>query len=96
MPEQVLSMSLSTFQAVVEGYQEHLFDLKCLTVYAGYWAGYYSNTKHPSGIGSILQKLFNEHRASKEAKNKNSERPEVDVEKFLQRERNFKARMQRR
>ena len=89
-------MSLPMFQAVLEGYQEHLFDLKCLTVYAGYWAGYYGNTKRPTPVKDILKKLFDAHRRSKRKASKDYVKPEVDVDAFLQRERNFKARMQRR
>lgn len=96
MPEQVLSMSLPTFKAVLEGYQEHLFDLKCLTLYVGYWVGYYNNAKHATSLGEMLKKLFKEHLKLKNKKQKELARPEVDVEGFLQQERSFKSRMQRR
>lgn len=92
-------MDLPTFCAVIEGYQEHLFDLKCLSVYQGYWAGYYSNSRHPKPLSSVLSSLAREHKKAKK-QNTNSKakkpRPDVDVAKFLEREQKFKARLVKR
>lgn len=88
-------MNLPTFCAVVDGYQEHLFDLKCISVYQGFWAGYYGNAKRPKPLGTVLNSLLKEHKKlkQKQSRNKpNKPRPEVDVEAFLERERKFKAR----
>lgn len=75
-----------------------MFDVKCLTVYAGFWSGYYSNSKHPKTLGSVLNKLYDEHQKAKKAKVKslNKIRPEVNVEQFQERERKFKAKVKER
>ena len=88
-------MSLPQFKAVMQGYEDHLFDLKCLTVYAGYWAGYYSNAKRPKPINVILQELFRSHKKVQK-KSTASVRPDVDVEAFLRQEAEFNRRLQRR
>ena len=91
-PDQVLDMNLDTLKAVIEGYQEHLFDERCLCVYQGYWTGYYSNAKHPKPLSSMLSALMREHAASKRRKKGKLSKPsmEVDVETFLAREQRMK------
>ena len=87
-------MNLPTYCAVVEGYQDHLFDLKCISVSQGFWAGYYSNAKRPKPLQSILNTMLQEHQKSKKRRSRNQlnrPKPEVDVETFLERERKFKA-----
>lgn len=91
-------MSLPQFRAVLQGYEDHLFDLKCLTAYAGYWAGYYSNTKRPKPLSTILKELVENHQKAKKKKEKaiNTVKPEVDVDEFLRKEEQFQKRLQRR
>ena len=91
-------MSLPQFKAVIQGYEDHLFDLKCLTAYAGYWAGYYSSSKKPKPLSAVLKDLVENHRKSKKKKINatNASKPEVDVDEFLRREELFQKRMQRR
>lgn len=88
-------MNLPMFIAVIEGYQEHLFDLKCIAVYQGFWTGYYSNSKHPKNLSSILTSLQREHNKAKKRKKNKVAKPavDVDVEQFLERERQFKAKL---
>lgn len=88
-------MNLVTLMAFIEGYQEHLFDLKCIAVYQGYWAGYYSKAKKPMQLSAVLNRLLSEHRkASKKKKGKKpSPLTDVDVDAFLERERNFKSKL---
>lgn len=65
-----------------------MFDLKCLMVHAGYWAGYYSSTKKPKPLGTVLEQLSTEF-TKEQNKNTGSgtaEKPDVDVDLFLQRE----------
>lgn len=95
MPEQVLNLNLPSLQAVIEGYQEHLFDLKCISVYQGFWAGYYSNSKHPKPLGTVLNQLLREHKKAKKQNSRNQmqkPKPDVDVAAFLEREKRFKAK----
>lgn len=84
------------FQAYIEGYEDHLFDLKCIAVYTGYWAGYYGNSKRPKPLSKVLELLFGEHRKSKQKNQKPKERPGVDVEEFLRKEERLRAYKQRR
>lgn len=93
MPDQVLSMNMTQFRAVIRGYENHLFDLECLAVHAGYWAGYYSNAKRPKPLGTILKELCKKHNEKQPRETSNKvERPDVDVDQFLQREANFNKR----
>lgn len=85
--------------AYVEGYEEHLFDLQCLAVHQGFWAGYYQSKK-PKALGRVLKMLQTQHEKAKEKiKNKNKPKgpkPDVDVDEFLRREQLFKSRLQRK
>lgn len=86
---------MSTLMSYVEGYQEHLFDLRCVAVYQGFWAGYYSRSKKPKTLSSVLTSLLTEH--SKATKGKKSKlkksAADVDVEAFLSQERAFRAKL---
>lgn len=88
---------MPTLRAVIEGYQEHLFDLKCLSVYQGFWAGYFGNSKKPKSLNSILMKLVKEHQQQKKRQHskKSVSKPAVDVDKFLARERRFNQALER-
>ncbi len=72
------------FRACVNGYQEHLFDMQCLAVQQGFWAGYYQSKK-PKPVNIIIEKLERERRKVLN-KGKNIPKPEVDVSKYLERE----------
>lgn len=79
-------MNIPMLQAYIDGYQEHLFDMQCLAVHQGYWAGYYQSKK-PKSASTILEKMVRDHnRALKREKSKGKSipKPEVDVDKFLQ------------
>lgn len=84
-------MNLPMVNAYIEGYQDHLFDLKCIAVYQGFWTGYYSNTKKPKSLTTVLTTLHKDHLKSKKRRSKNTDiskpREEVNVEQFLERER---------
>ena len=81
-------MNLPMLNAVIEGYQDHLFDLKCIAVYQGFWAGYYGNAKKPKPLSSVLSTLHKDHLKHKKKKGTISKpREEVNVEQFLERER---------
>lgn len=83
-------MSLNQFRAVIRGYEDHLFDLECLAVHAGYWAGYYGNTKRPKSLKSVLESLYKNHLQSKKKQvSTKVEKPEVDIDQFLRREARF-------
>ena len=81
-------------RAVVDGYKEHLFDLECLSVHTGFWAGYY-HSKKPKPLASILSRLLREHDKAKKARGLKKPKPDVNVDAFLERERRFRARMQK-
>ena len=97
LPNQVLDMSLPQLKAVIDGYQDHLFDLKCLAVIAGHWAGYFGNTKKPKSLKVILKDLLDSHiKSKKKHSNSSIPKPEVDVEEFLRREEQFNRRFKGR
>lgn len=85
-PEEVLDMSLEVFRACSEGYADHLTDLEILSVQQGYWVGYYSNSKRPKSVKSIIDRILR-------SREKGSHASEVDVESFLERERRFTERL---
>lgn len=79
-------MNIPMLRAYVQGYQEHLFDLQCLAVHQGYWAGYYRSRK-PKSAKTILNRMVREHeKAVKKAsgKSKYIPKPEVDLDRFMQ------------
>lgn len=78
-------MSLDVFKAVIRGYSDHLFDLQILSVYQGYWAGYYTRTKKPKNLEVILKKLL-KARSNNGQKKSQKKATEVDVDTFLMRE----------
>ena len=84
-------MDLGMLNAYLRGYGDRLLDQQTMSVQTGYWAGYYSNSKHPKSVKSILTKMIQKHRQS-EPKLK-TPAPEVDVEAFLERERQFKEKL---
>ena len=87
-PSEVLDMSLDTFRACSRGYSARMFDMQILGVQQGYWAGYYSRTKKPKSVKSIVDKMVREK--SRSAK---PEKPDVDVEAFLKMEEQFNKRL---
>lgn len=80
-------MSLDMFKAVIQGYSDHMFDLQLLAVHQGYWSGYYGRTKKPKNLASILKKMFKAKEKSEDVPHKQKKAEDVDVEKFLERER---------
>lgn len=93
--DQVLDMNIPMLQAYLDGYQEKLFDQRCLAVHQGFWAGYY-HSKKPKPPKVILKQMMRDYSKEKKRiqnKGKNIPKPDVDVEAFLERERRFKERM---
>lgn len=84
-------MNIDVFNAYVKGYGDHLFDQQVLAVQMGYWAGYYSKAKHPKNIKTILQNMLRKRQNAE--KRSKSPAPEVDVETYLETERQFKEKM---
>lgn len=81
-------MSLDTFNACIEGYQDRLFDNQLLAVHSGFWSGYYTNSKRPKQLSTILDSLL---RAKNKKFKKHSD--EVDVDEFLRREAEFQRKL---
>ena len=84
-----------TLQAVVAGYQDHMFDLECLAVNIGFWCAYYTNAKRAKPINTVLTKMQHMHDKYKQNVDGTSivkPKPDVDVEAFLEQERAFKER----
>ena len=78
---------------MVSGYQDHLFDMQCIAVSAGFWAGYYGNAKHPKPIKTILEKMYQVHTQVKQQHSGIVKpKPDIDLDAFLEREKRFKER----
>lgn len=90
-PSEVLDMSLDTFRACSRGYSTRMFDMQILGVQQGYWAGYYSRTKKPKSVKSIVDKMVRER--DRQDRSTKSEKPDVDVEAFLKMEEQFNKRL---
>lgn len=90
-PDQVLDMNMDTLQAVIEGYQDRLFDQRCMTVHQGYWAGYYMGTRHAKPVSHIIETMIRANVKAKRSKHGSISKPSVDmdveVEAFLEMER---------
>lgn len=87
-------MSLPVFNAFVAGYEDYIFDLQVVATYGGYWSGYYSRTKKPKSLKSVLELAFKrKNRVNNSGKSKASA-PDVDVDGFLAREKRFKAKLE--
>lgn len=85
-PDQVLDMNIPMLRACVEGYAEHLFQQKLLTVLQGYWSGYYQSKK-PKNPQDIINKMIKEHESTASSSSKiPTVTTETDVETFLARE----------
>lgn len=73
-----------------------MFDTKCLAVIQGYWAGYYQSKK-PRPVKDVLSRLIRDHDKAKKheqiAKGQIN-RPEVDVDAFLEKERRLRQSQQ--
>ena len=87
-PSEVLDMSLDVFRACSRGYSAHMFDMQILGVQQGYWAGYYSRTKKPKSVKSIVDRMVRE-----KSRSTKQEKPDVDVEAFLKMEEQFNKRL---
>lgn len=87
-PDQVLDMNIPMVQAIIEGYEEYLFDQRCLAVHYGYWAGYYQS-KNPKLPDKVINDMVSKHtmdRRQRMMQLQNVPRPDVDVDLFMQRE----------
>ena len=85
-PNDVLDMSLDMFKAVVKGYSDHIFDLQLVSVHQGYWSGYYSRSKKPKNLDTILKKLFKAREKGDDKPHKQKKFTDVDVDAFLAKE----------
>lgn len=77
-------MNIPMLQACIDGYQERLFDLQCIAVHQGYWAGYYQSRK-PKPVNSVLNRMLREHEKyiRKNGSKIEKPKPEVDLERIM-------------
>ena len=87
-------MSLDVVQAYVKGYSDRLVDQQILALQSGYWSAYYSSSKHPKPMSKIAETIVERHRKAEEKSKGSINKPAVDVEAFLETERNFLARLE--
>lgn len=86
-------MSLDAFMAVVQGYTDRLLDQQILAVQTGYWAAYYTGSKHPKSVQQLAEDMVRKHQRKQDAADMSIPRPEVDVNAFLEKEAKFKAKL---
>lgn len=74
------------------GYEDRIFDYRTIAVESGYWSGYWSASKKPKSLKTILTRVLAQHDKRNEKGKHHSD--EVDVEAFLAREARFKQMQQ--
>jgi len=84
-------MPLWMFEACLGGYQEHTTDILCMTVFAGYYSGYYSNTKRPKPPSEVIRKILKTHTpfTAKESEHSSKEQMSRKVNTFEARRERF-------
>lgn len=85
-------MSLDMVQTCISGYADSLLDQQILALQTGYWAAYYVGSKHPKPVSKLAEDMVSKHQ-KQDANATSTIRPEVDVEAFLAKEEQFKARL---
>ena len=85
-------MSLEVFNAYVAGYSDRLLDQQILAMQTGHWAAYFVGSKHPKSPKNLAEIMCKQH-TSRDAKRSTThvDRPEVDVDTYLEREARFLA-----
>lgn len=86
-------MSLEVLNAYLAGYSDHLFNLQLLSIQQGYWAGYFTRAKKAKPLKKIIDELVKGR--TKKAPKRLEDKPDVDVEAFLQAEREFNKKLKR-
>lgn len=86
-------MPLEVLNAYLEGYADHLFNLQLLSIQQGYWAGYFTRAKKAKPLKKIIDELVRGR--TKKAPKRLEDKPDVDVEAFLQAEREFNKKLKR-
>lgn len=84
-------MPLDVFRACSRGYSNRMFDMQILGVQQGYWAGYYTRSKKPKQVKTIIDKMVRSR--DKPDRPTNTAKPDVDVEAFLKIEEQFNKRL---
>lgn len=72
-------MNIPMLQAFIDGYQERLFDLQCLAVHQGYWAGYYQSRK-PKSANSVIERMIRDHKKEARGHGPRVEKPKPEVD----------------
>lgn len=85
-------MSLDMFKACIDGYADRLLDQQILALQTGHWAAYYVGSKHPKSAVKIAAEMQKHHKA---ADKRTKPKPDVDVERFMQQEARFRARVRK-
>ena len=91
-PNDVLDLNMGQYQAALEGYSLRQIDDHILAIHTGYWVGYYNNAKRPKSPSVMAKKL---RKSSDNKKSGTLTKPDVDVEGFLQKEKEFEKRRKR-
>lgn len=94
-PNEVLDMSFDVFTTCVRGYADRLFDSQTLAIQTGFWAAYYSNSKHPKSVENQVKAMIKRKEQYEDTAKTSLHlvKPEVDVEAFKATEEQFLRRL---
>lgn len=86
-----MALNFDTLNAVLEGHNDKLLDLEMLAIKTGFWSAYYTHAKHPMSLDRIIEQIQDAYNGKESKSRKHVDT--VDVDAFLQREAEFKARL---
>lgn len=91
MPKELLELNLGQVQAVISGYSDRIMDWNSLAVWCGYYAAYYSNSKHAKKPTDIIQRNWNEYSKGDSSRGNTTQEVDMDaeLELFAQRDLRF-------
>ena len=54
-----------------------MFSMQLYSVYNGYWSAYFTNSKHPKSVDSIIKKMSKEYSSQEKVKKVTAAEPDV-------------------
>lgn len=83
-------MNLDMFNAVVEGYEDRVFDQQLLEVHGGFWSGYYMGAKRPKPLKTIIEKMVKQ---KNKPVTKHADAVDVEAYKSMEEQFNFRKKL---
>lgn len=82
LPNALLDLTYSQYVACIKGYKQVTKDQEVLAVMSGYYAAYFSKSKHPKSLQKVIDSIYAPKRQQQHMNT-------IDVEAFLKREKAF-------